>query len=445
MSGAALEDVRDPLSSLERARRLTPAVVSPLHPAESAEWHYDADRIAHRTGRFFSIVGLEYSENGVVRAQPIIDQPEVGTLAFLFRASGDGIDVLTQIKAEPGNVHDYQLAPTCQATRSNLDRAHGGADPPGFELAEAADGPWQVLANSLQSEQGTRFFRKRNRNLSLLVDRGMHACPPSAGACVWVDSRALLRRLRRDFTVNADARSVLVSTPWRALAHTGPFESARDPFGRLLRRSYLGQEPSDAEEQGTAVVAWMHGLQERRGGCESRLVPLATLGGAINADGYHCPGADFSVRHVAVRIPGREREAWDQPLLESRDAGLLRLSAFVDHGHIKFVFRAVTEPGLANHVELHPTVVVRPGAASLAGAYGLEAGATIVAEVRQSEEGGRFFRDTNLHQIVLSNRPCLELPRDHVALSLPEIEWLAPRSVFTNEARSVISLLLSYR
>jgi oxidase EvaA len=68
----------------------------------------------------------------------------------------------------------------------------------------------------------------------------------------------------------------------------------------------------------------------------------------------------------------------------------------------------------------------------------------VIAEVRQSEEGGRFFRDTNLYQIAILDRGSPELPPDCRALSLREVEWLAPRNVFTNEARSVLSLILAY-
>jgi len=105
-------------------------------------------------------------------------------------------------------------------------------------------------------------------------------------------------------------------------------------------------------------------------------------------------------------------------------------------GVLHFLVRAQAEPGLHDKVELTPTVVVPPGETSNASIAG-----TVVAECRQSEEGGRFYRDTNHYQIVDVGEACdadYWLTLGDVRQLLDEPGWL------TNEARSALSLLLPW-
>jgi oxidase EvaA len=264
---------------------------------------------------------------------------------------------------------------------------------------------------------------------------------------VWTDARTVLRLLGRDFTVNTDARSVLLTTPWDCLGWNSPADPPVDAFHRELRASYEGQSPEAAIERGEQVLSWLGGLRARAQDDKSSLIPLEALPGyRLDDRGLRGDGAasEFDVLHFEVSIPGRERDEWDQPLLASRSAGLCRLYACRQDRELRFILRVAREPGLFDRVELHPTVLRRPGQRRPAAediAFGEPAG-EVVRQVRQSEEGGRFFRDVNVYQVVVMNERPDRLPEGHLALSCREIEWLAPRGVFTNEARSTLSLLL---
>jgi oxidase EvaA len=62
--------------------------------------------------------------------------------------------------------------------------------------------------------------------------------------------------------------------------------------------------------------------------------------------------------------------------------------------------------------------------------------------VRQSDEGGRFFRDVAEYQIVGINEA---QPADGVIwLTLSEVTELMPKGIFDNEARSAFPLCLIY-
>ena len=73
---------------------------------------------------------------------------------------------LVEAKAEPGNPDKVQISPTLQATFSNLNQAHGGNKPKFSEFfvtPETVNG--KVLFNQWMSEDGGRFYLKRNRGM----------------------------------------------------------------------------------------------------------------------------------------------------------------------------------------------------------------------------------------------------------------------------------------
>jgi len=417
-----------------RARRR----VTSLSPAQSAEWIYGADAIAHRSGGFFRVVGLSYPESpgsGRLQSQLIIDQPEVGVLGLAVCAAPEGPRCLVQLKCEPGNVGSVQLAPTCQATQSNLARMHGGSHPPGSFLLEQR--PW---TESLQSEQGTRFWQKRNRNIVWRVGADQSVPPPERTSVVWTSAAVLRQALAEDYLVNTDLRSVLATSDWEAWLGPEPFARGdQDALTQALARAWGSQSNSEIRDRGECILGW---LAKRRAdaaewGADTQPLPLEAVSPAREAP--------FVVRHVRVVIRERERECWDQPLVTSRSPGEVALLGYRQHGVLRFLFQASWEPGLHDHVELHPSLCLPPGSAGSEATTGMRrlcASGVQRRRVWQSDEGGRFWRDCSVYRVIEVADPG-EVPESFVALTPREVMWLAPRGVFTNEARSSISLLLS--
>ena len=128
-------------------------------------WFYDDynGEILNRKRSFFSIKGMRRFENGAfISEQPIIIQPEIGYLGIICKVFDGVLNFLMQGKIEPGNINCVQISPTIQATKSNFTRAHGGNLPSYFELFEKSY-EHIVLYDQIQSEQATRFYKKRNR------------------------------------------------------------------------------------------------------------------------------------------------------------------------------------------------------------------------------------------------------------------------------------------
>ena len=172
-------------------------------------WRFEdgTGNLVHESGRFFSVVGLDvYTNTGTVSrwSQPIINQPEVGCLGILCREIDGVMYFLLQAKIEPGNVNCVQLSPTLQATRSNYMCVHGGRAP--AYLDAFRDVPrGRIVLDQLQSEQGARFLRKRNRNMIVEADGDVEAGEDFR----WLTLGQIKSLVRIDNIVNMDTRTVL--------------------------------------------------------------------------------------------------------------------------------------------------------------------------------------------------------------------------------------------
>jgi oxidase EvaA len=390
--------------------------------AMSSAWALTDGRIRHASGRFFNIVGLEWAHDGALQRQPFIEQREIGTLGFIARSRGDTLDLLVHAKAEPGNVGFVQLAPTCQATASNHDRVHGGELPPfsGYFDDVAGD----VLCDTLQSEQGSRFLGKLNRNIFVVddVDVGdsLHR---------WISLELFKTLLSVDLLVNTDARSVLCCTDWRTLAARGG--AGRGDFGRALRRS-LDSEARPAVLQDTH--AWLSRLKQGAPTTEHRSVEHLD-GWAFDAnEPVTMTDGKLALRHVRVHCATRETPDWDQPILHTLEEQVVELVCRNRDGVLEFAFCPRWEPGLVRGAELGPTFFRRPAEPATPG--------VIRARVRQSDEGGRFYRTTADYRIV--EITAIADDDQFSWLRLSEVQALMHAGIFNNEARSALSIGISH-
>jgi dTDP-4-dehydro-6-deoxy-alpha-D-glucopyranose 2,3-dehydratase len=427
------DGVASAITWLRDRRMQSDLVVRRVDLARCDGWSLVGGELRHDSGRYFQLVAIRELE-ARTGSRTMIRQLEVGTLGFLVRERMGTVEWLVQAKTEPGNVRGTQLAPTVQATASNQDRVHGGASTRFLEwFRDTPSG--KMRSDVLASEQGWRFLGKQNRNVVVTSDPT--AEPADGGAWRWLDRATVRTLLGRDFTVNTDARSVIVTSPWSLLADDGtPFAAAAPlgSFGRLLRRSY---------EEPPCIDPILQGLLDRRADAatEFEQVPL-TLDGA-GAEGR---AARRGAACVRVDVADREVPTWCQPLLESQVVERLDLHAQVRQDVLRFHFRYTKEPGLSHRVELGPTVQTDDGRTFRTTPA---PGGVTRLRVLQSDEGGRFLSSVADYRIIELPEQANDTGRDPtypdgVWLSLSEVEALARLpATFTNEARSLVSLLLT--
>ncbi|MET8049795.1 MULTISPECIES: NDP-hexose 2,3-dehydratase family protein [unclassified Streptosporangium] len=407
------------------------------------DWNFEPDtgNLAHASGRFFTIEGLQVRDGGrETWSQPIINQPEIGILGIVVKEFDGVLHCLMQAKMEPGNINTLQLSPTVQATRSNYTQVHRGA---GTRYLECFVGParGQVLVDVLQSEQGAWFWRKRNRNMVVLMTGDV----PVHEDYRWLTLAQIRELIQVDNLVNMDARTVLsclpVELPDEEDASTG------DPFRDALIRSYR-YRPDDAGVG--EVLSWFTETKTR---CDwtARLVPLAKVGGWERTDDEITDGEGRHFRIIAAEVEAGTREVkrWTQPLLFPRGEGRAMFVARPIDGVLHLLVQARPEFGLMDMVEMAPTVQLLPGA----GVTEIEdlllrdalANATMRYDAVLSEEGGRFYQALTRYQIAeVGEDFSLDLPANFRWMTVRQLTDLLRHGHYLNiEARSLLTCMHS--
>lgn len=353
-------------------------------------WRTDPDtgNIHHRSGQFFSVVGVDVDAESRTPAswsQPIILQPEIGILGILARRVGDTVYCLMQAKMEPGNINLVQLSPTVQATRSNYTRVHGGAAVPYLEYFRSPRKGRPVF-DSLQSEQGSWFLGKRNRNMIVEVDEEV---PVGENFC-WLSVDQLTELMRIPNLVNMDARTVLSGLSF--LTRNGA-----QADGRAYHS--LGH-----------ILSWFTEIKSRRQ-LKRTIVPLRGLPDWKRSRGiiHRLDGRHFSVIGVDVRASDREVRSWSQPMLRPSARGLIAFLGRRFDGVFHVLVHARTEAGTADVVEMGPTVACIPdnyaGAVDAAQPRYLDlvlgaSASQLLVDILHSEEGGRFYHAENRYLVI---------------------------------------------
>lgn len=450
------------LSWLEERKRASRFAVEQIPLSALDQWSFDPDseRLVHRSGRFFSIAGVNVRTTfGPVPEwdQPIILQPEIGILGILTKRIDGTRRFLMQAKAEPGNVNGIQLSPTVQATRSNYNQVHRGKRPAYLEYFTDRNRS-RILVDQLQPEQGSRFLRKQNRNMLVEVNEDV----PVHGDFRWVTLAELKALLAIDDLVNMDARTVLACVSYVDDALEGYYENQalegadsleflgrriegfqRDLLVSMLRRKRAARSLEE-------LMSW-HADMRCCYELETREIPLSAVRNWVRTplEIRHEQGRHFSVIGVAVQAGAREVVSWSQPLLKHEGVGLAGFLVQKMGGVLHFLVRACVEPGSSDVVDLGPTVASAggdtPRAAPLPpfSEYFLEAKlANIHYDAVQSEEGGRFYHFRNRYMIVeVGAGETLELAPNYAWMTLGQILELTRFGYFNIEARNLVACL----
>ena len=376
-------------------------------------WSFDptTGNLAHRSGRFFTVEGLRVAVRdqrlGPVREwqQPIIVQQEIGILGILAKRIDGVLYFLMQAKMEPGNPNKVQLSPTMQATHSNYTRVHGGSSVRYHDYF-LRPGRGAVITDVLQSEHGSWFLQKFNRNMIVEV---FDDVPPHEDFC-WLTLGQIGELLRQDNVVNMDARTVLACAP---TIHPEPVALHSD----------------------TSLLSWF-AAERSRHELSSRRMPLREVQ-RWQRDEYtihHEEQKYFRVVAVSVEADSREVADWSQPLFEPVRPGvaafLVRRFAGVPH----LLVHARVEGGFRDTIELGPTVQCTPeyydGSAGAPRPLFLDLVLNVEEQhvryaAKQSEEGGRFLNAVNDYLII--DTEGIEMPIQPP----PGYFWVTPAQLST--------------
>lgn len=410
-------------------------------------WHSDVDgSVRHDSGRFFSIVGIDvrtdYGSNHHWR-QPIINQPEVGYLGILTKEIDGVLYCLMQAKIEPGNVNCVQISPTLQATKSNYSRVHSGKAPNYLEYFVNAK-PENIILDQLQSEQGARFLRKRNRNIIIKVDEEVDVKEDYR----WMTLGQIKELMHYDNLVNMDTRTVLSGL--KISDFVTPLDGLKgmSQFGKdMIVSSKTNHSHISTQDH----LSWLTGLKAKY---DLHVSPCAindmpewekTEWEISRRDGKF-----FKIIGVNVTISNREVSSWCQPLVQPMQDGICAFIIKKINGVYHFLVQAKLECGNFDVMELAPTVQCLTGNAEEAIIkpefydYIMNVRKDqVLIDALQSEEGGRFYHEQNRNILVEAdeNFP-LELPERYTWMTLRQIyKFLRFNNYLNIQARSIISAL----
>ena len=348
-------------------------------------------------------------------------QQEIGILGFLASCINGILHLLVQLKVEPGNPNGFQLSPTVQATRSNYSQVHRGKLPPFLEFFMPGR-KTKTIRDTYQSEQGLRYFRKRNRNLIVFTNN-----PPDAGdSHIWMTLGQIKELSKEPLLMNSCARSVISTIP-----------SSNHKHGD---RDFLHY--NDHEVFSLLLDSYDSSIDQ------NSLVNLNKIRNWRSCNGVFKSDQDNEFSIIGVEVSGLSREvnSWTQPLLKENSKGEYGLLIGIIDGAPKIFWKLRNEPGLLKGAELGPSWINRGNQdESDTWSYEQYKKGEQLIQIDLAEEGGRFYQSVFNHKIVwIGETNSKELGKDIIPLSFKQTErFISDYSLLTIEARSLWSLIRS--
>ncbi len=442
---------------LEEQRSQTHVEVQQIPFSALDQWHFleDTGNLAHRTGKFYSIEGIDVRTNYGDRQhwmQPIINQPEIGILGILAKDFHGVLHFLMQAKIEPGNINKVQLSPTVQATRSNYTRVHQGQGTKYLEYFTDKSKA-TVLVDQLQSEQGARFLKKRNRNMIVQTNEEVFLHQ----GFQWLTLGQIRRLMTQDNLVNMDTRTVVSGIPYGSFGTDAlEFYNRFAPDKDLVDNYQADMLVSALDEQRSMnslddVIHWVT-RNKSTYDLDVQRVPLNSVEEweRTDMDIHHISGRYFSIRAFSIEIGNREVTRWTQPLFCAAQEGLIAFLVKKIDGVFHFLVQAKLEAGNFDVIEMAPTVQC------LTGNYrqtdrskwprfletALECDqAAIRYNVLQSEEGGRFYHEQNRNMIIeVESRFSTQVPDSFIWMTGHQLKDFIRYNNYLNiQARSLLA------
>lgn len=407
-------------------------------------WHYDevTGTIHNPSGSFFSIAGLRNQNSDW--EQPVLLQNEIGYLGIICKEFDNVLYFLMQAKIEPGNVNCVQISPTIQATKSNFTQRHGGNKPPYLDYFLNAE-QHEIIADQIQSEQSSRFWKKRNCNIIVRVEEDVEVLPSHH----WMTLGQIKALMRYDNLVNMDTRTVLSCLPFcHMTSDMAELAEMETQFTNkaLFRSVFVGDGKNHLSELYHCINNYKM-FDET----EYQLVPLMQLKHWQMKHGeFVCDRPwPFKVVFCDIAIEGREVKRWTQPLFEAVGIATFGLLLCEVDGILKFVVRPHAEPGCFDKIELGPSVQYEAGefsgedSVSKLFANKLAQKADVLFDVLLSEEGGRFYHEQNRNVLLKVSREELgELPQDCFLVDFKTLNELIQINNTVNiQLRNLLSVL----
>ena len=137
-------------------------------------------------------------------SQPLVQPQQQGLCAFIIKNIGGVPHFLVQAKLECGNYDVMELAPTVQCLTGKISANTNSLPFLSYVLNAPKE---QVIFDTLQSEEGGRFYHEQNRNMLIKVGDDFPIEVPDNYR--WMTLNQLFSFLMFNNFLNIQARSLL--------------------------------------------------------------------------------------------------------------------------------------------------------------------------------------------------------------------------------------------
>lgn len=386
------------LNWIKEKNKNTKVEIKEISLDECDKWFYDekTGTIHNFNNSFFSISGIQEKDGDKSIEQPIIIQDEIGFLGIACKEINGVWHFLMQAKIEPGNINYVQISPTIQATKSNFTRKHGGKAPEYLDLFLNMNNE-DILVDQIQSEQSSRFYKKRNRNVILKVNENVK----ESNNHKWMTLKQIVELLHHDNLVNMDTRTVLSCIPYVLLSEK------TDDLNEAFKNSIKAVNHQN-------LIDIYTGINDYKMFNESKIEfkSLYDLSNwkMINNRFKNINGYPFEIVFCKLTIEGREVTEWCQPLLAATGSATFGLICCEDDSTLKVLVRLKPEIGCFDKIELGPTVQEEAFYSNIRDEVinyfykKLDRNEDVIFDVMLSEEGGRFYHEQNRNVILMINK-----------------------------------------
>jgi len=173
------------------------------------DWVINNNAIEHKDKRFFKVIGVQVEiGNREVTSwhQPLVEPSEEGICAFIIKEIDGIIHFLVQAKLEAGNFDLIEIAPTVQCSTAYYENIKQQKTIPFLNQVLAAE-QQNIVFDTLQSEEGGRFYREQNRSIIVKVNDSFSQDVPENYS--WMTLHQLKKFILFNNYVNIQARSLI--------------------------------------------------------------------------------------------------------------------------------------------------------------------------------------------------------------------------------------------
>jgi oxidase EvaA len=173
-------------------------------------WLITKKSIEHEDNKYFKIIAVEVTIGNrevVSWTQPMVAPAQEGLCAFVCKEINGMLHFAVQAKLECGNFDIIEFAPTVQCLTGNYKDTKKGSLP---FLEYVLNAPKErIILDTLQSEEGGRFYKEQNRNM--IVFAGDEISNDLPEKYIWMTLNQLLTFIKYNNYINIQARSLIAA------------------------------------------------------------------------------------------------------------------------------------------------------------------------------------------------------------------------------------------